>query len=72
MQRDKKLHMIVGFIISLSAIFIPAMWALFAVIVIGAFKEIYDKLSGKGTPEVLDFVATVAGGLPVIMAYLMM
>ena len=38
--------------------------ALCAVFAVG--KEIYDKVSGKGTPDVLDAVATLIGGVLVL------
>ncbi len=60
--KDKKLHFLVGFLIAL-------LVNIYAVIVIGALKEIYDKVSKKGTPELLDFIYTVVGGL---MAYLLL
>lgn len=34
-----------------------------ASICIGAMKEVWDKVSGKGTPEFLDFFWTVVGGI---------
>jgi branched-subunit amino acid ABC-type transport system permease component len=36
---------------------------------IGAAKEIRDKVSGLGTPDVMDFVATVIGGCIVAIAF---
>lgn len=30
-------------------------------------KEIYDKRSGKGTPDLLDAAATILGGLTVLV-----
>ena len=36
---------------------------LVAVVLAGVAKEWYDIVSGRGTPELLDFVATAAGGL---------
>lgn len=38
-----------------------AVCALFAI-----GKEIYDRTSGKGTPDVLDAVATMLGGVVVL------
>lgn len=35
--------------------------------VVGALKEVWDRLSGKGSPGVADFVATVSGALPVML-----
>ena len=64
-QKDKKLHILAGLALSLVAglLFCPLI-GLAAAAVIGAFKEIvWDWLLEKGTPEFLDFVATVAGGV---------
>lgn len=36
-----------------------------AVLAIG--KEVYDRASGKGTPDIKDAVWTVAGGAPVLL-----
>ena len=30
-------------------------------------KEVYDRVSKRGTPEIMDAVWTVAGGLPVLI-----
>ena len=38
--------------------------ALCAAFAIG--KEVYDRVSRRGTPDVLDAVATMAGALPVL------
>jgi hypothetical protein len=64
MPKDKKLHILAGLALALSAglLFCPLVGLAVAVI-IGAAKEIiWDWLLKKGTPELLDFVATVAGG----------
>jgi uncharacterized protein YfiM (DUF2279 family) len=65
MPLDKKLHIVVGFIIGfLGAYFLrSALFGFLAAVAAGALKEIYDKCSGKGTPEWLDFLATAASGL---------
>ncbi len=60
--KDKKLHLIIGF-------FIALLLNIYIVVLIGAGKEVYDKVSKKGTPELLDFIYTVAGG---ILAYLIL
>ena len=63
--RDKKKHFWAGLALSLLAglLFCP-LTGLAAAAVVGALKEIiWDWLLKKGTPEFLDFVATVAGGV---------
>ena len=64
MPRDKKLHLLAGLALAIIAglLFCPRI-GLAAAAVIGALKEIvWDWLLKKGTPEFMDFVATVAGG----------
>jgi uncharacterized membrane protein len=63
--KDKKLHLLAGLALSLLAglLFCPLIGLAIAAVV-GALKEtIWDWLLKKGTPELLDFVATVAGGV---------
>ena len=64
MPKDKILHVIVGFIIGfLGAYFLRSAPFGFGIACLaGAAKEAYDKYSGKGTPEWLDFLATAASG----------
>jgi hypothetical protein len=64
MPQDKKKHLLAGLALALSAglLFCPLV-GLVTAAVVGALKEIiWDWLLKKGTPELLDFVATVAGG----------
>ena len=64
-KQDKLRHLLAGMGISLvfGARFSPLIGLITAAIV-GALKEIiWDWLLKKGTPEFLDFVATVAGGV---------
>jgi hypothetical protein len=65
---DKANHFIAGTIIySLASLFLTPMIALVPVAIIGAAKEMYDKYSKKGTPDIIDFLYTVAGALPVLL-----
>lgn len=60
--RDKKLHTLAGFIIS---IILGAWWpfvGIIAAVIAGGVKEWWDS-KGNGTVEFLDFVFTVIGGL---------
>jgi hypothetical protein len=65
MPKDKKLHLLAGLALSiLAGLFVYPLIGLATVAVVGALKEvIWDWLLKKGTPEFLDFVATVAGGV---------
>jgi hypothetical protein len=65
---DKANHFIAGTIIyCLASLFLSPVAALIPVIIIGAAKEVYDKYSKKGTPDIIDFLYTVAGALPVLL-----
>lgn len=60
---DKCYHLIAGFIIfSLLSVVIDR-WALVPVIAAAVLKELYDKYTGKGTPDWKDAAYTIAGGL---------
>ncbi len=64
MPKDKKLHLLAGLALSiLAGLFVYPLIGLATAAVVGALKEIiWDWLLKKGTPEFLDFVATVLGG----------
>ncbi len=64
-SKDKQKHLLAGLALSILAglLFCPIV-GLATAAVVGALKEIvWVWLLKKGTPELLDFVATVAGGL---------
>lgn len=66
---DKMLHILLG--AAMACVLFPAIsggLAIAAVISLGALKEIWDSWSGKGTPEVWDFLVTVLGGLLALAA----
>jgi len=58
------MHFCAGLALSiLAGLLYTPFWGLATAAVVGALKEIiWDWLLKKGTPEFLDFVATVAGG----------
>jgi hypothetical protein len=65
-RQDLANHAFYGsWIYILSTLVLPTTFALALVIVIAIGKEVYDKVSGKGTPELLDIVYTIA--LPIAM-----
>jgi hypothetical protein len=61
-QKDKLLHFFVGSIILfLSLLIFNTLFSVTIVVLIAAIKEIvYDDFFGKGTPEVEDFIYTIA------------
>lgn len=61
--KDKFLHFLVGTILSLVLIPLLGLVGLFLVASIAAGKEIVDLLSGKGTPEFMDFIWTIIPAL---------
>jgi hypothetical protein len=64
LPQDKANHFAYGFIIFAgSSIFLNDWLSLVVVTAFGLSKEIYDKVSKKGNPEVLDFVATITPGI---------
>ena len=66
-HEDKKKHFVAGFIITaVISLFFGYLVGAAAAIVAGIGKGVYDKVTGKGTPEALDFVATAAGAVTAI------
>lgn len=65
MPQDKQKHLLAGLALSiLAGLFVYPLIGLATAAVVGALKEIiWDWLLKKGTPELLDFVATVLGGV---------
>ena len=68
--RDKWLHLLVGSASGLGfsvcysiAVAYGLPWAIFAVgVIIGAVKEVIDRVLKSGTPDFKDFLFTAAGG----------
>lgn len=65
MAKDKKLHIYAGFLISIlgACLSNSALFGFLLAFLAGILKEAYDKISGKGTVEGLDCLATMTGGL---------
>ena len=62
--KDKQLHFIWGFFIcAIVGWAVNPLIGLAVSLIAGALKEIYDKASGKGTPDIYDAIATFTGGL---------
>ncbi len=69
--KDKQKHFLAGLALSLLAglLFCPIV-GLATAVMVGALKEvIWDWLLKKGTPEFLDFVATVLGGVGAVVLH---
>ena len=61
MQPDKRAHFVVGFLIAAIVGLVNPFLGFGAAALAGLAKELYDA-TGRGTPELMDFVYTVAGG----------
>ena len=65
--QDKKKHFFAGFsVAAVVSLFFGYIIGAVAAILAAAGKEAYDKVTGKGTPEVLDFAATVIGAIAAV------
>jgi hypothetical protein len=65
---DKANHFIYGTLVYfLSSFFLTPLLSLIPVIIIGALKEIYDYYSKTGTPDIVDFLYTIFGAIPVFI-----
>ena len=60
-MNDKILHFIVGFLLSITGIIFTPFLLLGFIFAFG--KEIYDKYSKKGVPEINDIIATLIGSI---------
>ena len=63
LAQDKANHFVYASVLYvLSLVLFAPVYALGLVVAAGALKELYDKLSGTGTPDPWDFAASAAGG----------
>lgn len=68
-QADKQGHFYIGCIVTFTAtLFIPLLYAFILAIIVGIAKEVWDSF-GNGHVEFLDGLATVLGGLYVVLLY---
>lgn len=67
--KDKIMHLLAGFLISLTALIIPPYIAISLVFVAGVSKEVYD--IKHGTVDIWDAAYTALGGLPVCLVALL-
>jgi hypothetical protein len=66
--QDKANHFVYGSIICfLASLLFTPLVSLCITIIIGILKEVYDKISKKGNPEILDVIATTIGALPIFI-----
>lgn len=68
-QQDKKKHFVAGVAITaIVSLFFGYIIGVIVAVIAAAGKELYDKVTGTGTPEVLDFVATIAGAAAAVIS----
>jgi hypothetical protein len=73
MPIDKQYHFIAGMLIYIIAsAFMPVVWALLPVAIIGTLKEVWDYLNKKGTPDINDLLFTMYGALPIFALKLLL
>jgi len=65
---DKQAHFLAGAAIAALCVAYgtPPMVSFVAASIVAGAKEIWDKVSGTGTPDIWDFAATVAGAATVL------
>ena len=67
---DKKLHYAAGLLIAgVLTNFLPVLIAVAIAVAVGIGKEVYDRVTKKGTPEFADFLWTTAGALTWLLLY---
>jgi len=73
MPIDKQYHFLAGFCIYIIAqLFMQPIPAIILVIAIATGKEVYDYVSGKGTPDVNDILYTIYGAMPLLILKLIL
>lgn len=71
MTLDKQTHLLAGAAIAASvALYTAPLYGLVAGVLAGVAKELYD-LTGRGTPDFKDFIATALGATVVLPALLL-
>lgn len=66
--QDKANHAIYGALIFfVLQFFVAPVIALVVVVTVAFIKEVYDRVSGTGTSDVLDFLVTIAGAIPLFL-----
>lgn len=61
---DKQAHVLAGAVIALAVAAVAGpVWGGIAGIMAGVAKEAFDRLTGRGVPDVWDAVATDAGAI---------
>lgn len=61
-EKDKLLHIVISAIIMVTfGLILPTWVAALATLCVGISKEIYDKISGKGHPELMDIIYDCIG-----------
>lgn len=66
LPEDKANHFVYGSLVAFIGLFFDPLPAAAMVLLVGFGKELYDLVSGRGTPDGTDALATVAGGAVVV------
>ncbi len=70
---DKQYHLLAGLCIYIIAqLFMQPIPAMIPVIAIATGKEVYDYVSGNGTPDINDLLYTIYGALPLLILKLIL
>lgn len=70
---DKQLHLMGGYIITITLMPFGFAWAIGLCAFIAAAKELlWDLKMGRGTPEWMDWYATVGGGFLGAVAFMLL
>jgi len=69
-HRDKVNHFVVGQAVALLGLYFWWWLSIVAVVLVAVGKEVWDS-KGNGTVEVLDALATIAGGVLIVGLYLL-
>jgi len=64
---DKQLHFYSGGMLAGLLMPLSVQLAVFGVMFAAIGKELYDLLSKRGTPEIMDAVATILGGSVIVI-----
>lgn len=68
---DKANHFVYGAVLACFGMYWDPFVALGLAVLAGVGKEIYDRISKRGTPDFMDSLAAIAGGAVVVLPALL-